>query len=64
MCRLLERAVGGWAPTLRGSLLLVALFLCAATLMVVALGVGGLALAAGLATLFYWLNAAGRLPRA
>lgn len=64
VCRLLERAVGGWAPTLRGSLVLVALFLFATALMVVALGVGGLALAAGLAALFWWLNAAGRLPRA
>lgn len=62
--RLLERAFGGWAPTLRGSLVLVTVFLCAAVLMVVALGVVGLGLAAGLATLAGWLNAAGRLPRA
>jgi hypothetical protein len=62
--RLLERAFGGWAPTLRGSLALVALFLCAAVLLVLALGVAGAALSAGLAVLAYWLNAAGHLPRA
>jgi hypothetical protein len=62
--RLVERAVGGWAPTLRGSLVLVGLYLCAAILLVLALGVGGVALAGGLAVLLCWLNAAGRLPRA
>src|ERR1700743_1846485 len=59
-----ERVFGGWAPTLRGSLAVVMLFLCAAVLLVLALGVAGVALFAGLAILAYWLNAAGRLPRA
>jgi hypothetical protein len=59
-----ERAVGGWAPTLRGSLALVALYLCASVLMVIALGVGGLVLAAGIAVLLACVNSAGRLPRA
>jgi hypothetical protein len=62
--RLLERGVGGWAPTLRGSLVLVALYLLASVLMVLALGFGGLVLAGGIALLLGWLNAAGRLPRA
>lgn len=62
--RLLERVVGGWAPTLRGSLVLVALYLVASVLMVIALGAGGLLLACGIALLLTWLNAAGRLPRA
>lgn len=62
--RLLERAVGGWAPTLRGSLVLVTVFLAAAVLMVIGLGVEGLALAGGLAVLAGWLNATGNLPRA
>lgn len=61
--RLLERAVGGWAPTLRGSLVSVTIFLAAAVLMVVALGFGGLALAGGLTGMAFWINAAGRLPR-
>lgn len=62
--RLLERAVGGWAPTLRGSLVLVALFLCAVVLLVLALGWTGLLVSGALAAISYWLNAAGRLPRA
>ncbi|HKN96902.1 MAG TPA: hypothetical protein VJX10_07290 [Pseudonocardiaceae bacterium] len=62
--RFLERAVGGWAPTLRGSVALVALFLCASVLLVLALGVTGVVLATGLATVACWANAAGRLPRA
>ncbi|HEX3649826.1 MAG TPA: hypothetical protein VHV49_15480 [Pseudonocardiaceae bacterium] len=62
--RFLERAVGGWAPTLRGSLMMVALFLGAAVLLVLALGIAGVVLVAGLATLACWANAAGRLPRA
>jgi hypothetical protein len=62
--RLLERVFGGWAPTLRGSLALVVLFLCAAALLVIALGVAGVMLSTGLAALACWLNAAGRLPRA
>jgi hypothetical protein len=61
--RLLERVVGGWAPTLHGSLVLVALYLVASVLMVIALGAGGLLLACGIALLLTWLNAAGRLPR-
>jgi hypothetical protein len=61
--RLVERAVGGWAPTLRGSLALVALYLVASVLMVIALGVGGLVLAGGIGALLAWLNATGRLPR-
>ena len=62
--RLMERAVGGWAPTLRGSLALVALYLCASVLLVLALGVGGLVLAGGIGVLLASLNATGRLPRA
>lgn len=62
--RMMERVVGGWAPTLHGSLVLATLFLCAAVLMVIALGVVGLGLATGLAVLAGWLNATGRLPRA
>lgn len=62
--RFLERVVGGWAPTLRGSLVLVALFLCAVVLLVVALGLTGLLISGALAAIGYWLNATGRLPRA
>jgi hypothetical protein len=62
--RLLERAVGGWAPTLRGSLILVTVFLVAAVLMAVTMGVDGMALAGVLAVLAGWLNATGNLPRA
>jgi hypothetical protein len=62
--RFLERMVGGWAPTLRGSIALVTLFLCAAVLLVLALGIGGVVLSTGLAGLACWANAAGRLPRA
>lgn len=62
--RFLERAVGGWAPTLRGSVALVALFLCASVLLVLALGITGVVLATGLATAACWANAAGWLPRA
>lgn len=61
---MLERAVGGWAPTLRGSLVVASVFLCATILMVIALGLGGLLLASGIAIIGAWLNAAGRLPRA
>ena len=61
--RLLERAVGGWAPTLRGSLLLMGLYVCASILMVLAIGAGGLVLAAAGAVLLARVNAAGRLPR-
>src|SRR5262249_54265014 len=62
--RLLERAVGGWAPTLRGSVVVAAVFLCATILLGFALGVGGLLLAGGTALVLCWLNANGRLPRA
>jgi hypothetical protein len=62
--RFLERVVGGWAPTLRGSVLLVTAFLGAAVLLVLALGLTGVMLSTGLATLACWANAAGRLPRA
>lgn len=62
--RLLERAVGGWAPTLRGSLVLVALYLGASILMVIALGFSGLLLAAGVAVVLAWVSSAERLPRA
>jgi hypothetical protein len=62
--RLLERAVGGWAPTLRGSLLLMGLYVCASVLMVLAIGITGLALSAVGAVLLAWVNVAGRLPRA
>ncbi|HEX4700586.1 MAG TPA: hypothetical protein VH352_00520, partial [Pseudonocardiaceae bacterium] len=46
--RLLERAVGGWAPTLRQSVALLALFLAAAVAVVITLGIGGLLLVCGL----------------
>lgn len=62
--RLLERAVGGWAPTLRASLLLVALYLSASILLVIAFGFTGLLLAAGLALVLAWVNTTERLPRA
>jgi hypothetical protein len=62
--RVLERVVGEWAPTLRASLALAALFLVATVLMVVALGLPGLLLSGGIAVIGGWLNAAGRLPRA
>lgn len=62
--RFLERIVGGWAPTLRGSIVLVTLFLCAAVLLVLALGIAGAVLSTALAGLACWANAAGRLPRA
>jgi hypothetical protein len=62
--RMLERAVGGWAPTLRGSLVVASVFLAAATLLVIALGLAGLLLAGGTAVVLGRLNATGRLPRA
>lgn len=62
--RVLERVVGQWAPTLRGSLAVAAVFLAASVLMVLALGLPGLLLAGGIAVIGGWLNAAGRLPRA
>ncbi|HVV23329.1 MAG TPA: hypothetical protein VHF06_28100 [Pseudonocardiaceae bacterium] len=62
--RALERAVGGWAPTLRGSLVVVAVFLTAAILLAVAMGVAGLLLSGGTAAVLIWMNATGRLPRA
>jgi hypothetical protein len=62
--RLLERAVGGWAPTLRGSIVLVVLFLCAVVLLVLALGWTGLLVSGALAAIGAWLNTTGRLPRA
>lgn len=63
LLRLLERAVGGWAPTLRGSIVVMALYVCASILMVLAMGVGGLVLAAGVAVVLARINWAGRLPR-
>lgn len=62
--RLLERAVGGWAPTLRGSIVLVVLFLCAVVLLVLALSWTGLLVSGALAAIGVWLNTTGRLPRA
>lgn len=62
--RLLERAVGGWAPTLRGSLAVLAVFVGATILMVLALGPGSLLLAGGTLVLGICLNASGKLPRA
>lgn len=62
--RVLERIAGQWAPTLRGSLVVAFVFLAAAVLMVVAIGLPGLLLAGGIAVVGGWLNAAGRLPRA
>jgi hypothetical protein len=62
--RMLERAVGGWAPTLRGSVAVLAVFLCATILLVMALGPSALLMAGIVLVLGVWLNAAGKLPRA
>jgi hypothetical protein len=56
----LERAVGGWAPTLRASLLLVTLFVTAATIVVFTLGFDGLLLVSALAVVLTRLDAVGR----
>lgn len=58
--RLLERAVGGWAPTLRASLVLVTLFVTAATIVVCTLGFDGLLLVSALALVLTRLDAVGR----
>jgi hypothetical protein len=62
--RLLERAVGGWAPTLRQSVALLALFLAAAVAVVITLGLGGLLLVSGLGLALKWLDGSERVPRA
>ncbi len=62
--RLLERAVGGWAPTLRASVVLLGIFLCATILLVMALGPGALILSAAALTVGVRLDGSGRLPRA
>ena len=62
--RVVERAVGGWAPTLRQSVALVTLFLVAAVTVVVTLGVVGVVLVTCLAIVLLWRHAAARLPRA
>jgi hypothetical protein len=62
--RLLERVVGGWAPTLRQSVVLLVLFLAAAAAVVITLGLGGLLLVAGLGLALKWLDTSQRLPRA
>jgi len=61
--RMVERAVGGWAPTLRQSVALVALFLVAAVTVVITLGLVGVLLITGLGIVLTWLQRAGRAPR-
>ena len=61
--RVVERAVGGWAPTLRQSVALVALFLTAAVAVVFTLGLVGVLLVTGLCIMLTWLHRAGRAPR-
>jgi hypothetical protein len=60
---MVERAVGGWAPTLRQSVALVALFLAAAVTVVITLGLVGVLLITGLGIVLTWLQRAGRTPR-
>jgi hypothetical protein len=60
LLRWLERAVGGWAPTLRASLVLVTLFVIAAVVVVCTLGFDGLLLVSALGVLLTRLDAAGR----
>jgi hypothetical protein len=55
--------VGGWAPTLRQSVALVALFLTAAVTVVITLGLVGVLLVTGLCILLTWLQHTGRAPR-
>jgi hypothetical protein len=62
--RMLERAVGGWAPTLRGSLAVLGVFVCATILMVMALGPGAFGIAGAILVVGICLNASGKLPRA
>jgi hypothetical protein len=62
--RVVERAVGGWAPTLRQSVALVTLFLVAAVAVVVTLGLVGVVLVTCLAIVLLWRHAAARIPRA
>jgi hypothetical protein len=61
--RVVERAIGGWAPTLRQSVALVALFLTAAVTVVFTLGLVGVLLVTGLSIVLTWLQRAGRTPR-
>jgi hypothetical protein len=58
--RMVERAVGGWAPTLRQSVALVALFLAAAVTVVITLGLVGVLLVTGLGIVLTWSQLAGR----
>ncbi len=60
---MVERAVGGWAPTLRQSVALVALFLAAAVTVVITLGLVGMLLVTGLGIVLTWSQLAGRAPR-
>ncbi len=60
---MVERAVGGWAPTLRQSVALVALFLAAAVTVMITLGLVGALLVTGLSILLTWLQRTGRTPR-
>lgn len=61
--RVLERAVGGWAPTLRQSVALVALFLAAAMAVIITLGGIGVILVSCLAVALTWRWATARIPR-
>src|SRR6266702_699599 len=61
--RVVERAVGGWSPTLRQSVALVALFLAAAVTVMITLGLVGALLVTGLSILLTWLQRTGRTPR-
>jgi hypothetical protein len=60
LLRWLERVVGGWAPTLRASLLLVTLFVVAGVVVICTLGFDGLLLVSALAIVLTRLDAAGR----
>ncbi|HEX4725220.1 MAG TPA: hypothetical protein VH333_22105 [Pseudonocardiaceae bacterium] len=61
--RLLERTIGGLAPTLRQSVALVALFLAAAIAVVITLGVVGAALVSCLGIALAWRQIAARVRR-
>jgi hypothetical protein len=61
--RVVERAVGGWAPTLRQSVALVTLFLVAAVTVVVTLDLVGVVLVTCLGIVLLWRHAAARIPR-
>ena len=61
--RVVERVAGGWAPTLRGSVALVTLFLVAAVTVVITLGLIGAILVASLGIALACRLIAARRPR-